>query len=212
MKERPIIFNAEMVRAILEDRKSQTRRVVKPQPGPIPDEIKRVSNDNGYWWSCSVVRQMIQLREMSCFCPYGTVGDRLWVRETWGLSGHNRVEYRAFPADGKDFRCVSLWKPSIHMPRWASRITLEIKSVRVERVQDITEGDAKAEGCSEWIPCSVYTGLKGVRIGGAARKGTHKEYFELLWNSINSKRGYGWSSNPWVWVIEFEKLEENENE
>ena len=93
------------------------------------------------------------------------------------------------------------------MPRKYSRILLEVVNIRVERLQKITEEDAKAEGCDNWIPCGVCTGLKGVRIGGAKLEATYKEYFELLWDSINLKRGYDWDKNPWVWVIEFKVIE-----
>jgi hypothetical protein len=89
------------------------------------------------------------------------------------------------------------------MPRWASRLTLRVTDVRVERLQDITEEDARAEGCSEWIPCTGYTGM-GVTIRDSFRESTYREYFEFLWDSINAKRGYAWDANPYVWVVKFE--------
>lgn len=194
MSERPILFSAPMVRAILEGRKTQTRRIVKPQPpddcAPIrvgefhPTVIDRWGDEapgepifgaydlNGEWG----VR-----------CPYGQPGERLWVRETWREWGgtERRVDYRATtkvprPADG--------WKPSIHMRRADSRITLEIVAVRVERLQAISRGDAMAEGC----PFPNMAGLMDPR-----------EWYEDLWRDINGPGS--WAANPWVWVIEFKR-------
>ncbi len=132
--------------------------------------------------------------------PYGQPGDRLWVRETWGYSGYNRIEYKAFPKDGKDFRSVTDWKPSIHMPRWASRITLEIVDVRVERLQDISEEAAQSEGMvpkwSDGIPI-VHDGSGAICI----------EEFCKTWNTIHGPGA--WDKNPLVWVIEFKKEECN---
>lgn len=140
MKERPILFSGEMVRAILEGRKTQTRRVIKPQPDSARNSVfvkSGFETKHGY----------------EIKCPYGQPGDRLWVRETWGLwdtdpkDGPERAKifYRATDENRRDLR-YQRWRPSIHMPRWASRINLEITNIRIERVQDITEEDAKAEG------------------------------------------------------------------
>jgi hypothetical protein len=233
MKERPILFNGEMVRALLEGRKTQTRRVMKVQPHDDNCCISTLMCSTG---DRSQIGKHRWLRKLNSgeidqtdtnqnyfSCPYGQVGDRLWVRETWATvpatayrasvgvpqTINPNAPSRAAVYRASFDRCYGgfVWKPSIHMPRWASRITLEVTGVRVERVQDITEEDAQAEGCSEWIPCGVYTGLKGVKIGGAHRKGTHREYFEWLWNSINEKRGYGWNANPYVWAVEFKRVE-----
>jgi hypothetical protein len=167
MKERPILFSGAMVRAILDGRKSQTRM-----------NFHR--------------------------CPYGAVGDRLWVRETWAASldsdgdmckpflyraTYDEAVYGQLKASFSD-RATEIWdvvgntgwRPSIHMPRWASRLTLEVTGVRVERVQDISEADAKAEG-----------------VKSAAE-------FCALWDEINGARGYGWDANPWVWVVEFKRV------
>lgn len=176
MKERPILFSGEMVRAILEGRKTMTRRVIKPFV-PIID-----------------------------FCPYGKTSDRLWVRETFAhvssWSHYNRLAPNSkwlYRAD-KEWP-VSRWKPSIFMPRLASRITLEITGVRVEQVRDISENDASAEGLQDWYPDPQKP--NPYPNGGPY---TNIQRFAALWDSINKKRGYGWDSNPWVWVIEFKRI------
>jgi len=174
MKTRPVLFQTEMVRAILNDRKSITRRVIKPQPyiliGTQPDE-----------W----------LAKYPELCPYGKAGDRLWVRECFAVEGSN-IWYRA---DGTDhngnveypdgFTHIPKWKPSIHMPRKYSRLTLEITKVRVERVQEITEEDALKEGISEFF-----------------KRGLATAQFGYLWDKMHGKK-YPWASNPWVWCVSF---------
>ena len=167
MTERPILFNGPMVRAILDGRKTMTRRIVKA--GTRDD------------WNA---------------CPYGVIGDRLWVRETWRCFGGREYEYQQhqpsiiYRADDGPTHNEGGWRPSIFMPRWASRITLEITGVRVERLQDISEADAEAEGC---------TGdHRADRDSDAAQE------FRSLWNQINGKRA-SWDSNPWVWVVEFRR-------
>ena len=196
MKERPIIFNSEMVRAILEGRKTQTRRIIKPQPTIKPRILK---NKDGVFWS---------LMDKCLFqkSPYGTIGDKLWVKETWFEWVKNNPEqlpylYKATtPSDEIEILRQSghaiKWKPSIYMPRRASRIGLENIDIRVERLKDITEEDARDEGVEHpdiaTSPPSTYSDYK------------HK--FKLLWDSINAKRGCGWDINPWVWAIEFKKL------
>jgi hypothetical protein len=202
MKERPILFSDEMVRAILDGRKSQTRRVITPLPMtswigvPILNEDER--------------------------CPHGQPGDWLWVREAFALvpcsagcekypegfdptkssvsqpaAPHHGVRYRA---TWDRSRCAP-WKPSIHMPRWASRSTLEITGVRVERVGDISEADARAEGAPVAYERRVYPSAL------AAKVETYRQGFAEVWDRINGKRpGYTWSENPWVWVIEFKRI------
>lgn len=195
MNERPILFNGEMVRAILDGRKTMTRRVLKPQP------------DKSIMFP--VVGQYFQKP-----CPFGVPGDRLWVRETWrpdtawsGSSNGCIIEYRA-DGEKKEFeKCLSVpvsnqkWLPSIHMPRWASRITLEITNIRVERLQEITEGDAYREGCSmdRFTPDDYKNPWCDVTQPIAINN------FSSLWNSINGKK-HPWESKPWVWVIEFKKM------
>jgi hypothetical protein len=153
---------------------------------------------------------------MTRYCPFGTVGDRLWVRETWaeGFIGGvgDTIIYRADNPDfDKDFLLNGKWKPSIHMPRLASRITLEITGVRVERLQDISEEDAIAEG----VKCEVYDQGKPISacwynyqedlFDGSFNSPEAIDSFRTLWDSINAKK-HPWQSNPWVWVVEFKHL------
>ncbi|AUR80793.1 hypothetical protein TC7_024 [Pseudomonas phage TC7] len=209
-RERPILFNDQMVRAILEGRKTVTRRVMKPQPTPC--------KDGGHHWPCNIHQSMLHVeRELQngegCWCglaeaacPYGQPGDRLWVRETWGLQvrsyGGGAGEFIVYRATNPDaIYCRSSegreypvkWKPSIHMHRHSSRILLEITAVRVERLQDISDDQAIAEGI-DTHPTGFY-GNGCITAGGA---------FLELWESIN---GDGkWAANPWVWVVEFKRV------
>ena len=185
MKEHPILFSGEMVKAILEGRKTQTRRVIKhiPAMGKPDDWCGKIKNPS--------FRQLFG--DYARFCPYGEPGDRLWVRETWAdLRSYINETYPnqapvAYKADDT-YLVGEKWKPSIFMPRWASRITLEVVKVRVERVQEISVVDAIAEGIHP-----VY-GAQSIMC------------YAQLWDSINAKRGYPWDSNPWVWVIEFKRV------
>lgn len=186
MKERPILFSGSMVRAILDGRKTQTRRVVT-------NARPYTATDNGIdiLWATGSLR-----------CPYGQPGDRLWVRETWCL----RPEGYGYRADNNPDNNPLKWGPSIHMPRWASRITLEVTGVRVERVQDISEEDARAEGIratrlSHGSVVYHTDSYPTPNIYGSAQ-----ERFVNLWHSINTPRGYPWESNPWVWVVAFKVL------
>lgn len=199
MKERPIPFSAPMVRAILAGHKSMTRRVVKPQSlyrGDVvdPTGITR----NGWWWTrkdgTGIHSQptseaaMAMLADSPYWCPYGRVGDRLWVREEFAasLSPHpSGVIYRASSgADMNPFReGYTPWKRWFFLPRLSSRITLEIAGVDVERVQEITARDAAAEGLA-YYPAE----------------------FEETWDKLNAARGFGWEVNPWVWVIAFKDV------
>ena len=223
MKERPIIFNGEMVRAIREGRKTQTRRVVKPQPDEV---VKDAYHTKGLF-----VPRVGTCSEGDIKCPYGVPGDRLWVRETWQgwkQTSHEYDEWEPMTTDNRgglnhsEYReewggyevieyaatsdSMGPWNPSIHMPRWASRMTLAVKSVRVERVQDISEEDAKAEGIISLNPDSIdpYWGLPGIDMAF----NTARAAFRWLWDSINLKRGHGWDENDWVWVPEWPKWEE----
>ncbi len=217
MKEHPILFNGEMVRAVLEGRKTQTRRVVKNAVG---DAIVK----NGIFYplpTCERIRLVhwTGMQSLLKTCPYGQPGDWLWVRETWcscGLTDREGLIYRATDGmDADDFDSGNRWCPSIHMPRWASRITLDVIGVRVERVQDITETDAKAEGV-KWVQGSVtaqpyYEVWHGGKPGSAHCKCycnvDARPVFRRLWDSINASRGYGWDANPFVWVVEFKVVE-----
>jgi hypothetical protein len=188
--ERGIIFNTEMVRAILEDYKTNTRRVIIPQP-PLADWGIKKWNVSAFSVGVSGSKSNKEYK-----CPYGKIGDLLYVRETWAYAGDDKTFwYKASDEDlVKDI--VARWKPSIHMPKSAARIWLEITDIRVERLQDITEEDAKEEG----VKPRFVDNLGNVRTHPAYKFG-----FIQLWNSINEKRGFGWAVNPWVWVIEFKK-------
>ena len=192
MKECPIIFNDEMVRAILDGRKTMTRRPVK---GVMPD--------NGLWLKKPTkTRSGITTHVMDApkhgLCPFGAVGDRLWVQETFGDCGV-RFVYRA---DGAACQ-VKRWTPSIHMPRWASRITLEITDVRVERLQDITDGDARAEGVPE--AGGLLPEYPGTYLTPKGDFASARVAFQRLWESIYGDDG--WDANPWVWVIAFRRVD-----
>lgn len=234
MAERPILFSGPMVRAILEGRKTQTRRLVKPQP-----EISVADPPGTLFYKAKDSYVRLHAGVDACpFSPYGVPGDRLWVRETHairrvdydldedeaGPCESEEVYYHATPRVGRrrwvgptappptEFQGqphsmtylvessplesgpashIDRWTPSIHMPRWASRIDLEIVSVRVERLQDISEGDALAEGIT----------AEGVMDGGY-----HVNAFANLWDHINGARAT-WASNPWVWVVEFKRVQ-----
>ncbi|EMM1154111.1 hypothetical protein RVV73_002774 [Citrobacter freundii] len=230
MTERGMIFNGDMVRALLDGRKTQTRRIMAIQPEHSELGLRRVidsknGRDNGkYFWSQSDARGL-KMRSKVFGCPYGEVGDRIWVRETWWQAGQSYARYPdddeygwygsrrvLFAADGNPpnepndhypnglgggkFSAAKpnhLWRkrPSIHMPRWASRILLEITDVRVERLQAITLGDI----CKE-IGCGLYD----------FRPATYGfQVWEELWESIYGEGS--WQANPWVWVIEFKRIE-----
>jgi hypothetical protein len=232
MKERSIIFNDEMVRAILEGRKTQTRRPVKLIKADLNEDaaflhggscelalkhsVQFLSGVAHSWFSCA---GYVTLANFAC--PFGKTGDRLWVRECWQGplftgelpadwrdSKYQSPEFCHYRASGDsceffdtDDNWQQRWRPSIHMPRWASRINLEITGVRVERLQDISEADTRAEGVEAHDDDGViYYGAYG---RGDARPDMA---FQSLWKSI-----YGtdsWGANPWVWVIEFKQAED----
>lgn len=202
--DHPILFSGPMVRAILEGRKTQTRRVIKPQPPHW------TWNDHSFDDRCINVAMVDDRDGYYVISRYGKPGNRLWVRETFrelidlgaplGSSG-NYYEYKA--DDLPNYNPDVKWKPSIHMPRKASRITLEIVSVRVELLQAITPEDVRAEGIKEsgegyWL--APLAGTPDYPWGHA------QEAYAALWNSINDDRGFGWDSNPWVWVVEFKQV------
>jgi hypothetical protein len=225
-----------MVRAILEGRKTMTRRVIKPQPckgfEPYPDYGGCGPFSDGHYGFCDDEGH-------DHFCPYGQPGDRLWVRETWDFRpwGDGKVRI-AYGADGEQTEATpppgwnptiynyERWRPSIFMPRWASRISLEVTAVRVEHVQDISEEDAKAEGVEQqadgaWFDYNPASSLRDgfaaigacpstraihetrMHIGNDYGTMDARTSFRSLWDSINAKRDYGWDANPWVWVIGF---------
>ncbi len=249
LRERGILFSAPMVRAILEGRKTVTRRLVKPQP-PVgterfatvalcpPTPTKAVDwlpvVDGATDYSAAPLRQL------------ATRGDRLWVRETWGSADHYYQDHEnddpsvvAYAADrsavqfhAKTPRPIPAWdiaqwnwdkmrwRPSIHMPRWASRITLDVVDVRVERLQDITNEDARAEGTPRvegdpdeypCLSCEFGVGPKlpkgSVGCVDCSNSGVSgpRAHFAALWDSINGKRA-AWASDPWVWRVEFKRV------
>ena len=245
MKERGMIFNSEMVRAILDGRKTQTRRIMKVQPESnqlglllITDSTKHSDIGKYHWAESNATGNHVRSKLFSS--PFGAVGERIWVRETWATLGNEdgcyvdwednlckgdersaaRI-YRAsceqrpgdyglwsIPDDAywkphtKEHKFEGAWRPSIHMPRWASRILLEITDVRVERLNAISEEDARAEGiidggclnCGEPEPC-----------GCANPEPDATDAFAYLWQSIYGQDN--WNANPWVWVIEFKRIE-----
>lgn len=197
MTDRPILFSAPMVRAILNGNKTQTRRVIARE-----------------WLQRSNVLNM-ELVNQTVRCQYGRVGDRLWVREKWAiqtdlglpLSSPQPIEYIA---DIKSLDQIEDYtvKPSIHMPRWASRITLEITNVRVERVRDISETDAWGEGIERLTDFGDNVNFASWRDDiGYHNFPTAREAYRNLWDTINAKRGYGWDANPFVWVVEFKVVQ-----
>ncbi|HCB9327694.1 TPA: morphogenetic protein [Klebsiella variicola] len=207
MKERGMIFNAEMVRAILDGRKTQTRRIMTVQPESSEFGLRYIAESSlakevgMYFWSQSDACGM-KARSKPFACPYGKPGDRIWVRETWARynidQNSHDIAYRATtPADWPE---EGHWRPSIHMPRWASRILLEITGVRVERLNAISQEDAQAEGMelTGWRP--TYSDPDS---GGEVM--TPYDNFAELWSSIYGAEN--WQANPWVWVIEFKRVE-----
>ena len=219
MKEKPILFSGEMVKAILAGKKTMTRRVAKVRPSPTtghPQLILRspyAANlyDDGPAWSPAGgdPEQPLVGADLARHCPFGDIGDRLWVKETWRTSA--RIDHEPpsafslwpvkYLADGQVLKHGAFFgdtdgktRVSIFMPRWASRITLEIVGVRCERLQSISEEDAKAEG------------VEAVRIADVPRNAawTARQDFAQLWDKINGKRpGCQWDDSPLVWVLAF---------
>jgi hypothetical protein len=204
VKERPILFQGAMVRALLAGTKTQTRRVVKwrgLEPGlNLQFSGLSVERSGSNFVLSSPTRTSHAYRSVPQPCPYGQPGDRLWVRETWAYHVHAQAAMRdedgpwVYAADGApalQMRLCDRWRPSIHMPRWACRLVLEVTSVRVERLQDISEADAQAEGCDlpardqSWNQC--------------------RRWYRDLWEQINGTGS--WDANPWVWVVEFKRAE-----
>lgn len=249
MKERGMIFNGEMVRAILDGRKTQTRRIMKPQPTPC------TLQKGGHWWPSNVFKTMLHIEEemqngkggwgglVGDACPFGKPGDRIWVRETYqgplfdyehmeayleDSSKFEKPDFCVYRADGKpapefcdaDDNLHCCWRPSIHMPRWASRILLEITDVRVERLNSISHEDAEREG----IHIEVWDQTVAARNYAAEGEffqfwsedfphyvnmnDLYRASFQSLWKSIYGEES--WQANPWVWVIEFKRVEGSE--
>lgn len=218
MKERPIIMSADMVKAILDGSKTMSRRVIKLEDYhrnvwdyciPHNDKSARLLGEPYLKVPYDAITDNAGTR---ITCPYGQVGDRLWVRETWQVIGDTEEDdysilYKAdnnYPID----RGVK-WCSPLFMPRWASRITLEITGVRAERLWDITEEDAIKEGCQLIARTIQPFELKpSPRFTAPERPFTHRDHFIGLWDSLNAKRGYGWKTNPWVWGISFTRIKQ----
>lgn len=262
IKERPILFSTEMVKAILREDspKTQTRRVMSPQPLAVTKNagcviVSDAGERMSEWWTFDRKTMLeIEARRLARyrvhygfdyeeelkkyrrwvkkwtglgdkyergeieenFCPYGKPGDRLWVRETWAtikeydelspskITLYDRppmLAYAEWTGAAREAQWRGRWRPSIHMPRWASRLTLEITEVRVERVQEISESDALAEGID-----NTWKHASWLDDSGIWQPHTPITWFAGLWDSINLKRGYGWDSNPWVRCITFKRV------
>ena len=205
MKERPILFSAPMVRAILDGRKTVTRRIFKPD--------RMTWDANGRYTTYAMRGGELSTTGSGPFepsswlhyCPYGQPGgDRLYVRETWAAQHvYDHLPPRLIPQDARihyaatEDRGGLLWRPSIHMPRWASRITLEVTGVLVERLQEISYEDARAEGVEFWRNDGTLTELPPCS--------EHRYAFEDLWTSINGADS--WNANPFVWVVTFRRID-----
>lgn len=205
MTDRPILFSAPMVRALLDGRKTQTRRVMNPQPQGI-SSAEHFSKSS---WSITPESNRCTVDFKA---PSYATGDRLWVRETFAQSGAcwprirqglGRLHYRADPDHGwHDY--WGRWRPSIHMPRWASRLTLTVTDVRVQRLQDLSEFDAIAEGCRPYFDHdnpSEHAGPNGTVHQMAPLRGPLDD-FHRLWDNLNADRA-PWASNPWVCAVSF---------
>lgn len=228
MKARPILFSTPMIQALLEGRKTQTRRIVKPQPTPITDEDdfkwrtnEKVYGNPPYWWASKGCEAMLGIHEMRYDCPYGSVGDLLWVRETFCIGeiaagDHDPAEKEPLFVDQSSVAreevvykeyCISndigieevIWKPSIFMPKSASRLTLEITNIRVERLQDISKQDAIAEGIEYESDSHITQRCKNYISGGRCPDPIFS--YHTLWQKLNGKDS--WAKNEWMWVIEF---------
>ena len=193
MTEHPILMTGPLVRASIEGRKTETRRVIRAFPEAplaiydIRDVAPRIVPTDGgrhhaVWRLGDLIDTAVRPR-----CPYGVPGDLLYVRETWAPnagSGAARVLFRADYAEAAEYQRWDSWKPAIHMPKEVARLWLRVESIGVERVWDIDEASAKREG------------VDPVR-------GEYREGFRAVWDKINAKRGYGWDVNPWVWVVRY---------
>lgn len=215
MTDRPILFSGPMVRALLDGSKTQTRRALKVQPWDV-STVASGNHIFDFRADKADLEKVLDMAAMIKRCPYGQPGDRLWVRETWQgplleefesdadgawmspsrIHQYQNAAHCRYAADGgpapefmdSDDNLQCRWRPGIHMFRWASRITLEVTGVRVERLQDITRGDAMAEGCP---------------FPNLAQGDDPRHWYTQLWETINGPGS--WDANPWVWVIEFKK-------
>ncbi|MCY1043303.1 hypothetical protein OV208_18445 [Corallococcus sp. bb12-1] len=229
MRERPILFSGLMIRALLDGRKAVTRRLLKPQPAP------NAPHDGGTTWvyrskdglhvPCGTVGHLTVAEKMGLRCPYGQPGDRLWVKETWrpeaSSMGHRIGWKLTYAADDAvlfsdlarvdaSWRCPKAAKNGnvtpLFMPRWASRLTLDVAAVRVERLHDITEEDSRAEGVQRLLEANGWRNYEPEpAFESVSYHLTARESFASLWRSINGPES--WDANPWVWRVEFRRVE-----
>ena len=211
MKESPIPFKGDMVRAVLSGQKTQTRRPMKPIP-VYPDAFgglrREIHDGQVHFWASGAELPAHKFR-----CPYGQPDDRLWVKETHAR--HPQFAEVAYRADGEEFEDADgftwhpKWTPSIFMPRALCRIILEITDIRVERVQNITSDGAIAEGAYEVRKVGDDIAHATWTMDGLDwRYDTPREAFAATWDSLYAARGLGWDANPWVWVVTFKRAEE----
>lgn len=203
MNEHPILFSTPMVQANLEGRKTMTRRIIKiaPESKPMFQDDEMMNNAIGYsflepdQFEKPDYEKMITLIK----CQYGQPGDLLWVRESFALIDHPELKYR-YKADHLNPKSVN-WKPSIHMPKAAARIWLQVEEIRVERLNDISEEDAIAEGITSYFDKMVSGTRFTYQPGQLSNSYTAKREFEKLWCKINGEES--WEANPWVWVVKY---------
>lgn len=200
MAEKPIIMTTPMVQAYLEGRKTQTRRLMHPAP-EYRENTSLPGHYGVFFYGWNIAHEAVTVDDIIGHCPHGKPGDDLWWRETWAapidydstiprsIPGDVALAYKASPPKSNNFD-IGKWRPSIYMPRWASRIVTPIVKVRFERLQQITDEDAEQEGF-----CAL-----------SSQAGSHapRENFQHFWDTINHDRA-SWDDNPWVWVIEFER-------
>ena len=227
MKARPILFSGPMVRALLDGTKTQTRRAVKPQPPAEVQDAGVISSGNpeanGTWlWLDHIDLDCASQVGDDSRCPYGVPGDLLWAREAWTLVPATAyrmsegLEQTVNPQDPHDAaiycqgwdRSIPKWRPSIHLPRWASRLTLPIVDVRIERLSAISDADARAEGIVEIAPADRRDGMRHFGVPGLKiDQPTPARAYIALWAAINGQASA--NANPWVWAVSFEVQHRN---
>lgn len=221
VKERPIIFSGEMVKAILDGKKTMTRRAVKTQPRDECTEIATSACFGHVEYRSTSEDRQTQSILAKIKCPYGKIGDRLWVRETHHVVGgtadyeieeikqglQDIKNFASYKADGYGNPCDGGWASPMFMPRWASRILLEITDIRVERLNDISEADCEKEGFRFYPLSRICFKPCSTKHPSGHGSNNYKSIFGEYWDTLNAKKGYPWSSNPWVWVVEFKVVE-----
>ena len=210
MKETPLILQGWGVKATLDGLKTQTRRTYGLEKiNESPNEWGKPRYDgDGIWLFPHEYGDIVEIK-----CPYGGPGDTLWIREAWAENERGQILYKADYESitrAMDFPLIPIkWKPSIFLPKEKARLWREIVSVRAERVQEISEEDAKAEGC-QLIARTIrpFSLSPQPHFTEPERPFIYRDHFIGIWDSLNAKRGYGWDFNPWVWPIEYKQLPE----